>query len=330
MKHSAATDPRILREEFSIPSDTPNIHLHIRNTRPTVIPGRSDRTIVMVHGATYSSGSLYDVPLGGMSFMDFLAGEGFDVFAVDVRGYGRSTRPPEMEFDGKLNPPVVDSSTGVRDFSSAIDFVLGLRGLDRVNLFGMSWGGTIAGSYASREHTATLKLALVAPQWLSDEPVPLDPGGQLDAYRLVPVADARSRWLDASPVAARAELIPHGWFEQWAAATVAEDPWSKDRTPGRLRATNGPIQDVRSYWTAGKAFYRPSDIVAPVLLVHGEWDRDVPLDLALAYFKQLRQARHRRWLEIGEATHMLLLEKNRLAAFRAISDFFSETYAPET
>ncbi len=319
----------LVREHFHIPSDTPGIRLHIRNIRPAKLSIRPESTIVMVHGATYSSGSLYDVPLGGTSFMEFLADEGFDVFAVDVRGYGLSSRPSELEADARLNPPLVKTETGLRDLSSAVDFVLALRGLDRLNIFGMSWGGTLAGAYASLNHDVTLKLAVVAPQWLSDIPVPLDPGGHLDAYRLVPVADARKRWLDAVPPDARAGLIPEGWFEQWAEASLAEDPWSGGKAPGRLRATNGPIQDVRDYWRAGKPFYRPSDIVSPVLLVHGEWDRDVPIDLALAYFQQLSGAKHRRWLEVGEATHMLLLEKNRLIAYRAISSFFSENFSAE-
>jgi hypothetical protein len=35
---------------------------------------------------TYASGSLYDVPLDGLSFLDFAAPYGYDVYAFDVRG----------------------------------------------------------------------------------------------------------------------------------------------------------------------------------------------------------------------------------------------------
>lgn len=91
-----------------------------------------------------------------------------------------------------------------------------------------------------------------------------------------------------------------------------------------MRAVNGPILDIREYWSAGRPFYDPGAITVPVLLVHTEWDIDVPIDAAQAYFATLRQARHRRWVEIGEGTHMILNEKNRLQAFRAISTFFTE------
>jgi pimeloyl-ACP methyl ester carboxylesterase len=317
-------------EEHRIASDTVGIELYVRNKRPARLAEfRADRTIVMVHGATYSSGSLYDVAFNGFSFLDYLAQAGFDVFAVDVRGYGRSTRPPEMEIDAALNPPLVDTERGVGDFSTAVDFVLRHRRLERVHVFAMSWGGTVAGTYAARNPDKIAKLALLAPQWVSDQPIPLDMGGPLNSYRLVAVQESISRWLAGAPESRRDELIPSGWFDLWAAATLAEDPWSHEKAPGKLRATNGPIKDIRAYWSVGKPFYDPSTITAPVLLLHGEWDRDVPLRLAQDYFLRLTSAPYRRWVEIGEATHMLLLEKNRLQAFRSIEDFFLESYGPE-
>jgi pimeloyl-ACP methyl ester carboxylesterase len=327
--HSIRQD-EIIFEEHRIPSDTPGIELYIRNKRPKSLAHWSaGKTIVMVHGATFSSGSLYDVPLGGMSLMDYLALRGYDVHAVDVRGYGRSSRPETMEADAELNPPLVNTDVGVRDLTTAVEFVLKLRDLARVNIFAMSWGGTVAGAFAARAGGKIEKLALLAPQWLSDQPIPIDAGGPLASYRLVPVLESKARWLSTAPEYARASLVPDGWFEQWAEVTLAEDPWSRSKTPNRLRATNGPIQDIRDYWRAGRPYYQPSDITAPVLLIHGEWDIDVPINLALAYFQELRSARYRRWVEIGEATHLALMEKNRLQAFKAVADFFDEDFSAE-
>lgn len=320
----------IVAAEHRIPSDTTGIDLFVRNRRPADMKRfLPERTIVMVHGATYSSGSLYDVPLGGFSFMDYLASQGFDVFAVDVRGYGGSTRPAFMQMDPKLSPPLIGTDVGVRDFSSAVDFVLRHRGIARVNAFAMSWGGTVTGAYTAKNPDKIVKLSVLAPQWLSEKPIPLDMGGELAAYRLVPVMNTLPRWLGTAPEHARDTIIPEGWFQQWAEATLSDDPWSQSREPGKLRATNGPIQDIRNHWRVGKPYYNPSEITAPVLLIHGAWDVDVPADLALAYFQQLTSSPNRVWLEIGEATHMALLEKNRMRAFRAISEFFHEVYAAE-
>ncbi|MDK4742986.1 alpha/beta fold hydrolase [Rhizobium sp. CNPSo 3464] len=317
-------------EEHYVDSDTAGIKLYVRNKRrkdhKTFL---AEKTIVMVHGATFSSGSLYDVPFNGMSFIDFLAHRGFDVFAVDVRGYGKSTRPPEMQAAPDLNPPLVATDTGVADFATAIDFVLGLRGLKAVNVFAMSWGGTVAGAYAARNPDKVVKLALLAPQWLSDVAIPIDQGGALGSYRLVPVHAALARWLGTAPEYARERLVPEGWFDLWAALTLSEEPSQADREQGKLRATNGPIQDIRTYWRAGAPYYRPSEIRAPVLLLHAEWDIDVPLDLARAYFEQLTGASYRRWVEIGEATHLALMESQRMQVYSEVARFFEEDFKPE-
>ncbi|MBB3135385.1 pimeloyl-ACP methyl ester carboxylesterase [Rhizobium pisi] len=320
----------IVFEEHYVDSDTAGIKLHVRNKRRKDHKAfLAEKTIVMVHGATFSSGSLYDVPFSGMSFIDFLAHQGFDVFAVDVRGYGKSSRPPEMQVKPDLNPPLVATDTGVTDFATAVDFVLRLRDLRAVNIFAMSWGGTVAGAYAASNGDKVVKLALLAPQWLSDAPIPIDLGGPLGSYRLVPVHAALARWLSTVPEYARDHLIPEGWFDLWAQFTLAEETSDVDREQGKLRATNGPIQDIRTYWRANNPYYRPGDIRAPVLLLHGEWDIDVPLDLARAYFEQLTGASYRRWVEIGQATHLALLESNRMQAYCEVADFFDESFKPE-
>jgi pimeloyl-ACP methyl ester carboxylesterase len=320
---------RISTEHFQIPSDTPGINLHVLNKRDLNIKSFSaERTILMMHGATFSSGSLYDVAHDGYSFVDYLALQGFDVYALDVRGYGESSRPAEMDRPPQENAPLVRTETGVRDLGSAVDFILRTRGLKKLNVIGMSWGGSVTGAYVSRHNDKVVKLGLIAPQWLSTGPVPIDNGGQLDAYRIVPVSAIKERWLSCAPAHSRDGLIPKGWFEAWVAATVKTEPLETLREKNAIRATNGAILDIREYWTAGKPFYDPSQIEVPVLLTHGEWDRDVPLDLAQAYFSTLNGAPYRRWLEVGEATHMMVLEKNRLQVFNALARFFEEDFVP--
>src|SRR4051794_14944280 len=90
--------PDLVTRDVLIPSDTAGISLHLRNKRPAALKAFSaERTILMMHGATYPSGSLFDAPLGGFSFMDHLAAQGYDVFALDVRGYGGLTPPPPVK-----------------------------------------------------------------------------------------------------------------------------------------------------------------------------------------------------------------------------------------
>ena len=52
--------------------------------------------VLFVHGAGTPAEVAFDVPSGDFSWMGYLANAGFDVFSMDVTGYGRSTRPTVM------------------------------------------------------------------------------------------------------------------------------------------------------------------------------------------------------------------------------------------
>src|SRR5438045_315066 len=56
----------------------------------------ADRVALFVHGAGTPAEVSFDVPYQDYSWMAYLARAGFDVFAMDTTGYGRSTRPPAM------------------------------------------------------------------------------------------------------------------------------------------------------------------------------------------------------------------------------------------
>jgi len=72
-------------EEHMVPSDTPGIQLYLRNKR--LSSATPERILLFVHGSTYPAETSFDLPLGGLSFMDFLARDGWDVWLVDLRAY---------------------------------------------------------------------------------------------------------------------------------------------------------------------------------------------------------------------------------------------------
>jgi pimeloyl-ACP methyl ester carboxylesterase len=318
-----AGDAAIATEDFFIPSDTAGIDLHLRRKRLANVEKFPDeRTLLLMHGATFSSGSLFDAPAGGASLMDQLAVAGFDVYAVDVRGYGASTSPPEIA--GSVDPSThpVRIETAVRDLGAAIDHILEYRGLDQVNLVAMSWGGSVAGAYTAKNHGKIKRLALIAPLWLRQTPGRIDQGGELPAYREVNLSKYEEAWRAAAPKDQRADLIPPGWFEVWAETTLAFG--RRGTVANTILAPSGAIQDIREYWSAGRPFYDPGEIRVPVLLIHAEWDVDVTFDTARDFFSRLTAAPYRRWIEIGQGTHMVILEKNRWQAVNSIIEFLLE------
>lgn len=318
----------LLSQNLSIPSDTADISLHLLHKRRADIETFDpQRTILLMHGATLPAESLFDVPVGEGAFMDILANEGFDVYALNVRGFGRSTRPAGMDGAPEDAPPQVRTETAVRDLATAVDYILATLVMPRLCLIGMSWGGTVVGAYTAVHNDKVEKLTLIAPQWINNGFSRLDPGGSIQAYRLFNVQAFRQRWLEGAPEQKRKWVLPEGWFEKWASVILASDP---NESNGLIRAPAGVIQDVREYWSAGRSFYEPEKITVPVLLLHAEWDLDVTIPQMANLFPRFHNAPYRRWVEIGAGTHMVVMERNRWQVIEEILLFLRTKNCSQT
>ena len=322
----SASRPSLVMEEFMVPASDPGIQLYVRNKHPAGMTSvKGDHVLLFVHGATYPAETAFDLELNGLSWMDYIAQHGYDVYLVDVRGYSKSTRPKEMDEPAANNKPIVDTAMASRDVASAVEFIRRRRGVDRIDLMGWSWGTSIMGLYTVHNNDKVNKLVLYAPQWLRQAASLTDSGGALPAYRTVTRDAAKGRWLTGVPEAKKANLIPAGWFDAWADATFATDPKGGGKT---LRAPNGVVQDGREYWSAGKPIYDPGQIRVPTFLAHAEWDADLPSYMLYAYFEKLTNAPYKRYVQIGEGTHTIIMEKNRMQLFQAVQQFLDEDVHP--
>jgi pimeloyl-ACP methyl ester carboxylesterase len=181
-------------------------------------------------------------------------------------------------------------------------------------------------AYTTQHPDKVERLVLYAPQWLRTTPGLIPAGsGPLPAYRIVRKDQAHDRWLNGVPENKRATLIPAGWFEQWADATLATDPVGAQMTPPALRAPNGTLQDSAEFWSAGKPYYDPAKITVPTLLIGAEWDRDLPPYMRQTLFPLLVNSPEKRYVELAEGTHTIVMEKNRLKLFEAVQTFLDES-----
>ncbi len=330
MKSSGSSKvQKLVVEEFMLPAADPGIDLYVRSKRPqgvTKFPG--ERILLFVHGATYPAETTFDLKLNGLSWMDYIAQHGYDVYLVDIRGFGKSTRPPEMARPAADSEPIVRTGTAVKDVGAAVDFILKRRGVPRINLLGWSWGTSIMGWYTAQNNDKVNRLVLYAPAWIRETPALTDAGGKLGAYRTVSRDAAKARWLAGVPEDKKADLIPPGWFDAWADAIFASDPVGAKQTPTVVRAPNGVVQDGREFWSAGKALYDPGGIRVPTFLAHAEWDADLPSYMLYAYFAKLTNAPYKRYVQIGEGTHTVIMEKNRMQLFQAVQQFLDERLEP--
>jgi hypothetical protein len=56
-----------------------------------------------------------------------------------------------------------------------------------------------------------------------------------------------------------------------------------------------------------------------------EWDADLPSDQARGYFAKLTSVPYKRFVELGEGTHTIMMEKNRMQFFREVMNFLNES-----
>lgn len=315
----------VASEDLSVPYGDvrDEVRIHVRNKRPAGVERFAfDRIVVFMHGATYPS-TAFDVAVGGKSWMDYMAERGFDTYALDLPGYGRSTRPAAMDGPPDAGEPYMRGTDAVKALGAVVDHVRARRGAAKVSLVGWSWGTTLTATYASECPDKVARLVLFAPSWIRTSPSLVRVDGRLGTYRIVSRAQARERWLTDVPEASKTDLVPEGWFEQWADATFATDPKGGGTT---LRAPNGVIRDGMEFHGGSppRPYYDPARITAPVLLVLGEWDRDTPPYMAQALFPLLANAAWKRLSVLSGGTHTMLLEKNRMLLLRTVQQFLEE------
>ena len=315
-----AAPARLETQDLMVPALDAGIELHLRNKHPAgVREFPADKIVLFVHGATYPATSGFDVDLPGGSWLGYVAQRGYDVYALDVRGYGGSTRPAAMSQPPEQNAPFADTKDAVRDITAAVDFILARRAAARLTLLGWSWGTSTTAAYAAQQPGKVDKLVLFAPLWLGAKAPPFE-----GAYRTGTREAARQFALAGMPKERVDEVAPLSNFETWWAATLATDLDGAKMSPAVVRAPNGALRDIAGYWARGQALYDPAQIRAPTLLIVGEWDAITPPAQAQELFTRLIHAQPRRLVVLSEGTHSMIIEKNRLRLMREVQNFFDE------
>jgi pimeloyl-ACP methyl ester carboxylesterase len=141
------------------------------------------KVVLFVHGGTYPVVPDFDFDeVPGYSWMASLAQAGFDVFGMDMNGYGGSARPtmddpcnvePETQpllIPGTISGPCAPSypfqlNTAVSErdeLDRVIEYIRAIRGVDKVSLVGWSGGGFRTGTYTSLNQDKVDKLIILA------------------------------------------------------------------------------------------------------------------------------------------------------------------------
>jgi pimeloyl-ACP methyl ester carboxylesterase len=297
--------------------------IYVRNKRPAGCDQfTADRVVVLQHGATYGSAA-FDLPFGGISFMDYLAGRGFDAYCLDLPGYGNSDLPPQMSEPAEQNPPFMRTPDAANCLGFICDQIRERRDIDRLCLIGWSWGTAITSYYTASHNDLVERLTLYAPVWdrTQSGPSPIHVAGKIGAYRTVTRDATLARRQGGLTEEQKKTVMPLEWFDQWWDATAASVPDGSGKT---VRAPNGVVQDGAEYWNVGKALYDPAQIRVPVLVVVGELDNDTPCYMAQTVFPLFTNAPWKRLSILSGGTHAIMMESNRMLLFRTVMQFMEE------
>ena len=129
----SVTVDHYVRVKSTVPAmagQTAQIYVRERASAGTVMRGANlaDRVVLFIHGAGTPAEVAFDVPYEDYSWMGYLAAAGYDVFAMDTTGYGRSTRPAPMNDPCNLSPaqqatfvPLLLAGAVRRELSPSVD-----------------------------------------------------------------------------------------------------------------------------------------------------------------------------------------------------------------
>lgn len=289
-------------------SHRPDLKIRLHHTEPAT--PSVDVPILFIHGSSFPSAVSFDFRMQGQSWMDWMAAKGRDVYALDFLGYGLSDRYPEMQ--QASTAPLGRAENAEVDIGHAVNLILARTGKAKVTLIAHSWGGAVAARYASLHPTKVDRLVLFAGITIRDE---ITPREQVSVgwEELTPVQRIAS--MNAlAPVPQRPQLHPDV-FAHWGAL------WLKSASAStHVRFPSGPSQDVDDF-RHGQRLYDPGRIVAPTLLVRGEWDRYPDDADEQRLLRELVHSARKHYVVIPKGTHVMHLEHARHDLYEAVLQF---------
>lgn len=308
--YSAKLSSSIVLTEHKIPGSDHGIELYLREKANADRRHFSkDDAVLLLEPFSVPSAEAFDVP--GYSWMEELAKEGYDAWALDFRGFGKSSRPAAMEKPPLENPPVVRATDAIKDVEAAVEYIRKTRKIDRVNIIGWSWGAVVAGMYAAEHPEKVNKLVLYGSMHGFSLPSMVKPleerpsvlKSKLPAYQLVTFDMIMHHW---HMMMKNHEMARKEAFEAVGKVFMASDPTSASRQPNSIRRPMGPLIDLYYIWS-NKPIFDAAGINASVLLIRGDAD----LFADATFFDKLTGAARKKEVIIKDATHWALYEKNR-------------------
>ena len=246
--------------------------------------------ILLVHGRTWSALPDFDLQVEGedLSLMDGLVDEGYAVFAVDLRGYGKTPR---------------DDTGWITPNRAADDVAIVLEWIDqqrawaaKPHLFGWSMGSTISQLAVQRHPGVAASLTLFGYWRDPDSVFPPDAPGIEPLEEANTAENAASDFITPGSISRRA-------IDTYVRAALDADPVRVDkRGLDQYNALDGARIEV------------------PTLVIVGEHDPIAPPDIQAKLYAGLGTG-HKQYVTVPGGDHAAFLESPRAYFIHALVAF---------
>jgi pimeloyl-ACP methyl ester carboxylesterase len=336
----SVTVDHYVRVKSTVPvmaGETAQIYVRERASAGTVMRGSNlaERVVLFVHGAGTPAEVAFDVPHQDYSWMGHLAAAGYDTFAMDTTGYGRSTRPAPMNDPCNLSPaqqatfvplllaaPCAASyphqlttiASDWDDINAVVDYIRSLRRVERVSLVAWSLGGPRSAGYAAQHADKVQKLVLLAPAYNRGTPAAVPAKLPVDGFPM--------------NTQSRAEFTA-GWDRQVGCPdqyepAVSDVVWSEMLASDAIGRTWGAgvrRAPATTVWGWNAAMVATTQI--PTLMVAGVHDKQVPPERVKQLYEDLG-AKQKVFVDLACSSHNAMWEKHHMLLFRASLEWLQQ------
>ena len=295
------TDPRIAYDEHWAKKGDVSLFVARKRLRERSADQTNRLPVVLVHGSSNSALPTFDLTVPGhpdYSFMDWLALRGWDVWAMDHEGYGRST----------VTPGNSDIATGVEDLKATARVIAAETGMSEFNLYGLSSGSLRVAAFAQGAPEHAARIVLDAFVWTGE-------GSPTLEKRKAGVAQFRAsnrRAIDIDYLVGIFLRDGPGTTDPAVAEACARAQLLYDDS-----VPTGTYLDM----TTKLPLVDPDRIAAPTFMVRGEHDSLATMDDLLAFFNRL-PTNDKRFAVLPHLAHIATLGKARHVLWNAVDEFF--------
>ena len=260
--------------------------------------------IMLAHGSATAGKESFDLGVPSnpdISLMDVLAKQGFDVFALDIRGFGRSTHPADH----------FTTEDAASDLNAAVDFVMNARSVPKVKLLAWSYATQYGGLFVMAHPEKVDRYVSYAQMGIDSIDIakrrPNLKMFQEKVYIQIPEAGWHGRFYSLTP---KEDNFPE-----------VVDAYAKSAAAIEINTATSPQLEL----VTKLPMLNAAQITVPTMIIHGEYDDVADTKQLLPFFEQLPNA-NKRYVVVPNAGHMMMYQKGYSIFQQAVTDYFKERF----